>query len=320
MPYNTPTMNSYIEIGPFVFRDRIAGVSIKSSWKNLSDTAVITLPNLVRLTDNTRPETLLKVGDKVLIRLGYNNQLNDEFIGYISRIKPAIPFVIECEDEMWKLKQTTVSMSWPSIKLADLIKYLVPTADVTCPDITLSPFRLDKVSIAKALQKLKEEYMLTSYFRAGKLYVGLPYFETLPTVAYNFQGNVPKDGLAGLEYKRSDDVRLKVKAIGMLPNNTRDEVEVGDEGGDTTTLHFYNKSGNELKALAAQKLGEMKFDGYRGSFTAFGVPMPIHGMIAKVTDSRYPERSGSFFIDSVNVEFNSSGFRRQIELGKKATS
>lgn len=309
-------MNSYIEVGNYVFRDRIASVQVKSSWKDLADTAVIKLPNLARQSDGKRVEALIQPGDPVLIKLGYDGDLREEFRGYVSSVKPTIPLELHCEDEMWQLKRRTVSESWRSTTLREVLEYLVPEANIDCPDITLSPFRLDNVSVAKALQKLRDEYLLTVYYRQGTLHVGFPYFEQLPTIYYHFQKNAVMEGL---EYRRQEDVKVKVKVIGIMPNNTREEIEIGDGEGDTFTLHFYNKRGAELRAVAEQKLAGMKYDGYRGHFIGFGVPRPVHGMVVDLRDDRYPERAGKFFVDTVTTTFQSDGFLRQIELGRRAS-
>ena len=115
-------MNSHIEIGTFVFRDRINSVTTKSSWKALADTASIKLPNLKRLADGKRAEDLIHVGDTVVIKLGYDGKLQNEFTGYVSSIKPTIPLEIICEDEMWQLKRRTVTQSWRSVKLREVRK------------------------------------------------------------------------------------------------------------------------------------------------------------------------------------------------------
>ena len=305
-------MSCYIEIGKYIFRN-VNSVRIESSWKELTSRATIKLPNIKRLLEKD-----IKNGDEVLIRLGYNGELKDEFVGYVASVSPKIPLEIMCEDEMWKLKQKTVSHSWRSVKLKDVLKTLVPDATIECPDVTLSPFRLDKVTVAMALEKLKDEYMLVVYFRNKKLFVGLAYNEkSLGEVNYHFQKNAM---MSSLVFKKKEDIKIKVKAISIMPDNTRIEYEAGDPDGGQHTVHFYNHTKAELQALVKEKINRMKFDGYRGSFKAFGIPLPQHGMVANMMDDRYPERAGSFFIDGVTTDYGADGFRREVELGRSANS
>jgi len=303
-------MSSYIEIGNYVFRN-VNAVSIESSWKNLTQRAKIKLPNIKALLEKN-----IKPGDPVIIKLGYNSSLNIEYEGFVSTIAPSTPIEITCEDEMWKLKQQTVTMSWRSVTLKEVLKYLVPDATIECPDIILSPFRIDKLSKAKALEKLKDEFTLVIYFRGKNLYAGLAYQEKdLGRQKYHFQKNIAHSSLV---YKGKDDVKIKVKAISIMPNNTKIDTELGDADGEQRTLHFYNLTLAELKKQAQEKINLMKYDGYRGTFTGFGVPVVKHGMVAELLDNKYPERAGSYFIDSVNTTYDSNGFRREIELGRKA--
>lgn len=311
-------MGCYIEIGKYIFRC-VHSVEVNKSWKTLTDTATIKLPNVEGSLDKN-----IKPGDAVLIKFGYDDNLVTEFEGYVSSISPATPLEIMCEDEMWQQKQKQVNggkgMSWKTTTLGDVLKYLVPDATIECPVINLSPFRIDKsvTSVGAAIKEIKERFTLVAYYRSKKLYVGLAYQEKgLGTVKYHFQ----KNALVGdLVYKRKEDVKVKVKAISMLPNNTKIEEEVGDKEGETHTLHFYNLTKEELKQQAEEKIGRMRYDGYRGSFTAFGIPFIDHGMVAELMDDKYPERTGSFFVDTVKTSYGPGGIRRTIEPGKKASA
>jgi hypothetical protein len=312
-------MSSKITIGKFVFNSRVNDVEINTSRKNSTQTATIKLPNYVRLTgEPTKLEKLIKVGDAVTIALGYDDNLVQEFTGYVVRIKPNETLDLMCEDEMWKYKQSTVTKSWAQIQLKALLQELFPQATINCPDVLLKPFRLDGVTKARALEVLKDEYLLSSYFRNGKLVLGFAYYETgLGNVIYDFQKNAIGDSL---EFTRKEDVKIKVKAISIQPDNTRHEIEYGDNDGDTITLNFYNKTTSELTALAKEKINQLKYDGYKGSLTGFGVPYAQHGMTAELRDSRYPERAGSYFIDGVKIMYNSAGFRREVQLGRTSTA
>ncbi len=312
------SMSSYINIGKRTFQ-RCNSVQIKSSRKTITDTAIVKLANVKALLDD--PNKRINVGDAIEISLGYNGNNNLEFTGYVAEIMPTTPIELRCEDEMWKLKQETISKSWESVKLVDVLKFLVSDINTTeCPDITLAPFRLDKVSKAKALEKIKEEYCLDIYFRDKKLYAGLAYNETgSKRVVYHFQKNVPGSAQqSGLIYKRKTDIKIKVKGISLTHDNKKIEVNVGDEDGETHTLHFFNLTEAELRHQATSKIDLMKYDGYRGVLKAFGLPLIKHGDVAVLQNGKYPDMAGSFFVDAADVDYNIGGFRRTVELGKKA--
>lgn len=69
--------------------------------------------------------------------------------------------------------------------------------------------------------------------------------------------------------------------------------------------------------LAAAELERRSYDGYSGTMTAFLEPFAEPAMIASMTDDRYTERSGNYFIESTEVSFGQSGGRRKVEIGLK---
>lgn len=313
-------MNSRITIGNLVFENLVSSFRILQSRKNLTQSAIIRIPRYGVLLDPEETEYKIKVRDEVKIEVAYDDEFVTEFEGYVSEISPMLPLEITCEDEMFLLKETQITESWRSISLANLLKYLIPGVQLTqVPDITLAPFRLNRVSKYNALKKLKEEYLLDIYYRNKKLYAGFPYYETgLEEVVFNFQENVPKEEGLKLVYKLATDVKVKIKAISLLPDNTKLEVEVGDDDGDIVTIHFNNiTSTTALNKLAEQKKLELKYDGYRGKLKTFGWPVSVHSGIAQIINNNQPERNGRYFIDSVEVTYDGGGYRRDNELGKK---
>jgi phage protein D len=309
---------SYIEVGDYVFR-AVHAVTVKSSWKTLGDTCTIQLPNIKELLSKAQA---IKGGDRVIVKLGYNEDVHEEFRGYVSHVSSTWPYTIECLDDLYPLTRETVTKAWESTTLKDVLKYLVTDATLTqVPDISLSGFRLNRVTKAAALQKLRDEYGLVAYFREGKLYCGLAYGETgLGEVVYHFEKNLPK-AQTGIDFVRAADINLKVKAISMMPDNTTLTVEAGDADGELRTLHYYNKTAAELKVLAEDAVNLLKYDGLRGSIKTKGLPRAKHGQVAELISDVYPERTGNYFIDGVTTTFNgSTGFSRSVELGRLATA
>jgi len=322
-------LNALITIGKYRFTSPNE-VVINSSWKELGDTCTIKLPNL-----KGRLERSIAVGDAVTVKLGYNGELRTEFVGYVSKISPKTPMEVFCEDGIWTLRRSTLTAgkSWKSVTLSGLLKEILSPLKTTLspqiPAVTLAPFRIEKgTTLAQALQKLNEDYLLTAYFRGDTLFVGLPYTEFSATrseadrkagrfVRANFQGNVAADGLT---FNRADAVLLKAKAISILPNNKRIEVSVGDDAGEERTLHYYNiASETALRQMATADLQKYKYDGYTGTVTLYGNVAAIHSGTALVSDARYPERDGSYVIDSIKTTFGLNGYRKELTLGIKVS-
>ena len=315
-------LSCHITIGNYVF-DHVVKVVIRSSYNELTDTAEIVLPRRYningKINDTVKLSSVFAVGDPVQIKLGYDDNNNTEFIGYISEILPQEPFTIKCEDGMYLLKRSKpASRSWTETTLAEVLRYLAPDAVIDVPGITLKPFYINKANTAKVLETLKEQYGLVAYFRDGVLYVGLPFQDRTvmnDTVIYHLQKNVIQ---ANLVYRTLDSVKLKVNAIGIMPDNSKIEISVGDQDGELRTLHFYNLSRSELQQQANAKLDELKYEGFQGSFTAFGIPLVKHGQVVDITDDEYSEKNGRHFVEEVVTEFGEGGFRRMVKPGRRA--
>lgn len=306
-------MNSEITIGDYIF-DNCHAVEVTSTWQRLGDTATIELPNI-----EGRLASLLKPGDPVEVKLGYDGLLTTEFSGYVVRVHPTMPVRVECLDEAWKLRQQTISMSWKSVTLREVLSYIAPDALLDqVPEMTLAPFRLDEVSRSEALEGINEVYGLAVYFRGPELYCGLPYAQQgIAEEHYHFQLNCLMGDLA---YRRKEDVKVKVKAVSLMPDNTRLEVPLGDPDGELHTLTFYNLQEGELRQQAEEQMKRLRFDGYTGSFTGFGQPNPVHGAVVHLYDDVYPARAGSYYIDKVVTSYSPGGFRRAITLGPSAAN
>jgi hypothetical protein len=302
--------------GKILFRN-VNAVSIDSSWKNLTDKADITLPRKFKWADQELKD-LIRKGDKVIIKLGYDDTLVEEFSGYVVDIEAGIPVKIYCEDNMYQLKKTPTNKSYANVKLAQLLKDIVPAwVKLDVIDVDLGAFRIEKSTVAKVLEKLKESYGLFSYFRGDTLYCGKVY-QDIETVErkYHFQRNIVSHDL---KYRTKEDLRIKVTATSYLSTGKKIEVTLGDDDGEERTLSYYGiESQESLKKLAQQDMDKLKIDGYKGNFVTFGFPPVKHGYIANLVDDEYPERTGKNYIDSVKSDFSSSGFRRTIEPGPRA--
>ncbi|MDP2723209.1 MAG: hypothetical protein Q8O72_10660 [Bacteroidales bacterium] len=307
-----------INIGKYVF-NHVNLVTIDSSRANLSDTAVIKLPQKYA---GKYLASEINTGDAVEIYLGYKPEMKLEFTGYVSEVNPNIQVEIKCEDSMYKLKQTKPTPLNYTGDLKGLLTRLVPGSTIEVPDMKLTNFKVDgKGSVAYVLQKLKEGFGLDIYFRGTTLFAGLPLTDSKaiadPHVVYNLEKNVINPQL---NFRKEADVKLKVKAISILPNNTRLEVETGDADGALRTLHFYNLTTTaELMVQAEQTLKSLKYEGFEGSLMAFGAPYCEHGQIASIVDPRFDSRKGNHYIDRVVVSFGEQGFRRRVFLGRRAS-
>ena len=58
----------------------------------------------------------------------------------------------------------------------------------------------------------------------------------------------------------------------------------------------------------------LKYEGFRGSFTTFGLPKVKHGDIVELIDKNLTERTGSYLVKEVKESNTNSGQRQTITL------
>lgn len=312
---------SHIEIGKYTF-DYLTEVEHTSSWKNLTDTATIKLPRKLVTKQNQLLQDVIKKGDKVIIKLGYDDKLEQVFTGYVVYIKATIPVEIKLEDEMFLHKQKSVNTKfWQKASVSDVLQYVGISKFKTFGNIDLGTFQIDgKIkNITGVFDKIKQQYGINFFYRNDTLIVGLPYDkENAATYTFSFQHDIISHDL---EYRKKEDVRIKVKAISNYSNGKKETVELGDSDGEEHTLNYYNVDISTLKARAEAEIDKLKYEGYRGKFLTFGMPKVSHGDVVNIKDIEYPERSGKFFVDSVKTTISSNGgLRQEIKLGPKASA
>jgi len=294
--------------------DFVNSLEISSSWELLTDKATIVLPSSLKIEKNKISE-FFKVGDSVSITVGYDNDLFREFSGYITQIKPSVPLEISCEDEMWKLKQDSITDSGKNATLSDVIAKHFSEYETKILDIELGRYAFDAISRAQLLEKIKADFGLFSFFRDGVLVVGRRYdAETARHAKIRLDFNPEEDELV---FKSKEDIKLKVKAVSNNPDGSKEEVEIGDQEGEERSLNFYDLSKSELKTAAEREFDRLIYDGWHGSLKAFGQPFCQHGDILELISEEESDKSGSYWIDETIVEYGVDGFRRTITLGAK---
>lgn len=312
-------LTSKITIGDFSFKG-VVELNIESSWDVLTDICSITIPRKVSFEGRDiamGTDPLFKKGDKVVIELGYNDSNNVEFIGYVRHIEAKTPIVIKCEDSAFLLKQSAKTISYRSVTLKKLLTDILPSGmDFETLDISLGQFRLKDVTPAKVLDELRKVYNLYSFFKGEKLFVGFPYPATKEIVTHKFQfgKNIISDGL---EYRIKEETKIKIKAISMLPNNEKIEIEVGDPDGEIRTFHYYDVQKSDLKELAMAEIDRLRYSGWFGDFLSFGLPSVQHGDVAELEDDKL-DRKGAYFVRKIEINFGNNGFRRTSYLDRKS--
>ncbi|WP_338813658.1 hypothetical protein V9L05_20000 [Bernardetia sp. Wsw4-3y2] len=315
-------LTSYIQIGNFEF-DFINEVQIESSWDSLTDTCTITIPKKLQWKGKDVVQganAIFQIGSVVRVFLGYDYAFELVFEGFLTRIEPKRPLKLYCEDAMWNLKQTEVkglSQRNATVKslLSDYYKGELKTFEAD-----LGKFRIQNATLANVFEELDKNYSLKTFFRNGVLHVGTPYLLTADDRkkhSFDFEKNIID---SDLEYKRKDEVKIKVKAISISSkDNSKIEVTKGDTEGELRTINKVDLSKAQLEEEAIRQIDLLKYEGFRGSFESFGEPFVRFCDIVELTDPNIQERNGEYFVKSVSYSFGMNGYRQNVELDKKVS-
>jgi hypothetical protein len=314
------------EIGNFIFNS-LNEIEITKSVEELGDTAIIKLPTRFKVKQNGEQkytEDAIKVGDKVVITLGYQDKYSGvEFIGYVKKISPKIPLEIHCEDAMYHLRRKNITKSWEKTTLKEIVQEVVKDTPVQLSKLMDNQsMPLDKWIIkgangAQVLESIKKDLAQTIFIDdEGKLYVGLQQLTNIAqTVVYDLNYNLVENNL---EFKSKEERKIKVKYTYIDKENKRKSIEVGDADGEQREFHTSVISDEAaLEEMAKAAIEKLKYDGFEGDVTSFLIPFATRGMKAKILDSEHLNREGNYFIKKVVTTFGTSGARRKISIGNK---
>lgn len=304
----------------------VEAIEVENTLNSLMDTAKVILPREFKLNNQTdfRGKYLLDLIQKdmnVKISYGYNGDLQEEFSGYIKSIGADIPVVIECEDEMSRLKKgKKLNLSFEKISLEDLLKEIAPGYQLECTDISLGKLNIENSTAYEVLEDLRK-FGIKCWFEGKTLKAGI----TLNLVSekqhvFSFGRNIRQS--SDLEYVSKDKKEVLIKAI-SLQKGTSEKViyEFGENINGERTLHApLNLDKKELKEWAEDYYKNIVFDGYEGNLDGWCVPRTKAGDALSLTDPNYPtgERDGIFLIESVVTSINANdGIKRTNKISVK---
>lgn len=300
--------------------EKVESIEITGDGDSLQDTCVIKLPKNARW-GVSGSEVPIRRGDNVRVWLGYDGVLKLRFVGYVKEVAAKTPTVITCEDEMMRLRQRAAKQKmYNSVTLSQLLDEQLEGMDIVRYDreseaeVQLGSLRIEATTVAGVLSELKQNYGITSCFALVDEVPTLYCFTVLPALRRNagrFEEGVNIISNS-LEYRRSEDVQVKIKGVSIQEDNSRIEYTEGE--GEERTIYRYGLNMNELKVAVKNELKRDKWSGLQGDFETFGMPrvekMDVLDLYAAGTRGRYR-------VKGVNVSFGSGGYRQKIQLKER---
>lgn len=310
-------LNWDIAIGGYKVKT-LTEVKITTSVLNLSDTATITMPGQY-LNTWRKIEDKVHVGDAVTIKLGYDNNLETEFTGYLKRIsRDNNSLVLECEDALWLTNKMVADMEYKSISLKELLTGILAQVDpemtVECDyDFTYEKMVVFKSTALDVLKKVHEDTKANIWFEGKTLHVHPVYQQAKgdKPVIYDTEVNVQSNEL---KWKDATDKRVMVEVKYIDSDGTLSTKQYGVNGGEKVT-RYVNATDSDLVKAAENEYNLWNYSGYEGSLTGWLVPVVKAGRSVRLRDKERPE--GVYYVTGVEVEFGRNGAKRKVTLGRK---
>lgn len=318
-------MTSDISIGAYK-AVKASDIAWRVSVASFTDTCTIKLPlatsikKTVEGTDIPRNnvQTVFAVGDKVRVACGYNGDNQLRFLGYVARINYAVPLVLECEGYSYQLKHKTFTRSYKSTTLVQLLTDLTDGTEILLssyiPDVTIENVTFNNVASLKVLEWLQKELLCTVYFNEDSLYAGpSKYAVPKPTERLRLGWNTIDDKDLKLA---SEDTDLEINIVAKDATGTvkRTKSEQSKYGSVKDVKIRAGMPDDFMKTLRKELQDAQSYAGYEGAITLFLDPWFEKGMVADITDMRFPARTGKYFVETIDGKFGKSGGRQTLKL------
>lgn len=303
----------------------------KVTWKtdvgSFVDTCIITLPRRAHMINDNPDKTFdldgrkiyqFKEGDKVSVLLGYNNKNEKRFEGFIRRVKMGIPVELECEGFASQLIEVIFNKTYSNVTVKQLLKDLTAGTEIKLsneiPEIPLKNLRFKNATGIQVLEYLKKEVSLSVYFNFDELFVGTVFGKVQKRIRVKIGWNTVNDDDF---QKRKVDKTLKIvvrekNAKGEV-KRTKSDLKKYDNEKDVKIKA--DIPANFLQEIVNRLQTQEDYKGYEGSIQLFLVPYANKGMVIELNGGMYPEKTGDYFIQSVQGEFGMSGGRQTVQLG-----
>lgn len=311
-------LNWDITIGGYKVKT-LTEVKITTSVLNLSDTATITMPGQY-LNTWRKIEDKVHTGDAVTIKLGYDNDLETEFTGYLKRIsRDNNSLVLECEDALYLTDVTVADMEYKIVTLKALLTEILAQVDpemtVECDyDFTYEKMVVFKSTALDVLKKVHEDTKANIWFEGKTLHVH-PVYQTQAgdkPVIYDTEVNVQSNEL---KWKEQSDRKILIEVAYTNAKGEISKQQYGGSGGEKVTRYVEASNENDLKRAAENEYNLWNYSGYEGSLTGWLAPVVKAGGSVRLRDKERPE--GVYYVTGVEIEFGRNGAKRKVTLGRK---
>jgi len=304
-----------------------ASVKWKSDVNQLVESCTITLPlypylkSTIEATEifSGERECVFEVGGEVSVKLGYDTENETVFTGFVAAVNYGERLELLCEGYAFLLKDKTFTKSYKSVQLRQLLQDLTKDTPIvlskSIPDLKITNATFKATKAMDVLEWLKKELLCAVVFRGDSLFAGAsPFGEKLGSAKLRLGWNVVKDDNFKKQPPKTD---IQINIVTKSPAGTVKRVK-SDQRKFKSVKEVKVKPGLDakyLKEVVDRLQREANTEGRQeGKLTCFLVPHFTTGMVAKITDNRFPERNGNYLVQVIDGSFDTGGGRQNLTL------
>lgn len=294
----------------------LAECEVFSSVENLADTATIILPEAV-MNEVLNFENKLTRGSEVIIKMGYDSNLETEFTGYIQDItNNDSSLKIICEDALFLFRVGVNDKELKPTSLAKVAQYIIDEIDssftLKCTyDINYEKFTIHQATGYDVLKKIQQETKANIFFNTElkELHIHPPYVSKGGEVFYSMQKNIEN---SSLEFNNKLDTKVEITIESTDIKGNVHKVTAGTTGGNKVTLKVGAMDEASMQKIADAELLKRNAAGYEGSFDTWLIPFVKPTFSARIKDEDYPSKTAWYYVASVVTNLSESGGKRTI--------
>lgn len=312
-----------IQIGNYLV-GMLDSVTINRSVETLVDTAKIVIPGHF-INAPLKEEDKIKVGDKVTIMLGYDEDLKTEFEGYLKAIHTDDGSItLECEDQLYKWRIPVADRELKDIRLKTVLQTVVNEVNkkqgtaykVDCDyDFLYSKFVFMKAKAYDVLASIQKDCKANVWFDGDTLHVHAPYsrIKNEMPVLFDFARNIES---SDLKYVKAVDKNIEVEVSYNDKKGAKKNKKYGVTGGQKVEVTANSSDEESVMKLAKSTYNLWCYDGFEGSFTGWLVPFVEPTNKVEIRDGERGTRE-VYYVLATETSFSSSGGVRKITIGRR---
>jgi len=296
----------------------------RCSVSDFTDTCEIVLPLRPYVRNDSQNQTAFREGDKVEVKVGYNDRNETVFKGFIRRVNFGKPLKLDCEGYSFQLRNIVFTRSYARTTIRQILQDLIRNTDIKLSamisDVALENVTFNRTPGLKVLEWFQRECACVVFFDFDTLYVGASKFAIQKkTQRLLFGWNTVEER----ELKKDmSDTEIEIYITergedGKAKNTLGKATRKHGRWRFTSTKEVRVRSGlpESFRREIARQLAELEnFSGYKGNVTAFLEPHFEKSMVAEIIDLDFPDRNGKYFVETVEGSFGTKGGRQKLTL------